>query len=447
VVLIDERPAPGGQYFKQPAAGLDLPAGLLADPQFAGGRALIDRAVGAGVNVVRGTVVTAAPPRTVSAVLPGIGLVRFSPRRLVVATGAYERPLPVPGWTQAGVMTTGALQTLLRSYRVVPRQRIVIAGNGPLNLQVALELSRAGAEVVGVAELAPRPGPGRAGDLMRMALASPGLAWQGAATLAALARGRVPVHWDSVLASIERKGDGLVATLSRPGRAAGSPLRLEADIVATGYGFLPSDEILRLLGVEQDFDPVRGQRITRRDEAMATSVEGVHAVGDCCGLGGAPAAQAEGLVAGLAVARALDGSPGPSLLREEGEALSALGRHRAFQAALWSLFAAPRPGLSLATPETIVCRCEEVTLADLQAARDAGAGDIGALKRATRCGMGPCQGRYCADAAAFLLAGDPAGLDAGSFFAPRPPIRPVPLGQFVVEGSHAVPHPLQDAEG
>ena len=82
----------------------------------------------------------------------------YRPKRLVLATGAYEQSLPMPGWTLPGVMTVGGLQTLARSYRVAPGERIVIAGNGPLCLQTAAELLDGGANVVAVLEAAPRPG-------------------------------------------------------------------------------------------------------------------------------------------------------------------------------------------------------------------------------------------------------------------------------------------------
>ena len=153
VVLLDERPQPGGQYYKQPSAS----RGAIARPdaQFAGGRALIERARRAGVRLVSGAQAWGAfaAPLEVAAVTPE-GAAVYRPRRLVIATGAYERGLPVPGWTLPGVMTTGAAQTLLRSYGVLPGRRVLVAGNGPLNLQVALELARAGAEIVALAELA-----------------------------------------------------------------------------------------------------------------------------------------------------------------------------------------------------------------------------------------------------------------------------------------------------
>ena len=106
------------------------------------------------------TVWAAFSPHEVAAIVAGRSTL-FRPRRLVLATGAYEQSLPVPGWTLPGVLTVGGLQTLARSYRVAPGQRIVIAGNGPLCLQTAAELLDGGANVVAVLEAAGRPGLAR----------------------------------------------------------------------------------------------------------------------------------------------------------------------------------------------------------------------------------------------------------------------------------------------
>ena len=105
--------------------------------------------------------------------------ITYHPRRLILATGAHEAPVPVPGWTLPGVMTTGGLQTLVRTQRVSPGQRVLIAGNGPLNLQLACELLAGGVEPVAVLEAAPRPGTAAWRDLARMARSAPDLVRDG----------------------------------------------------------------------------------------------------------------------------------------------------------------------------------------------------------------------------------------------------------------------------
>src|SRR5271168_4524069 len=179
VLLVDERPMAGGQFYKQRLEASGIADHLPDDAQFAGGRGLIARARQAGVTMMQGVQAWGAFEPLDLMLFDGKQSRLCRPKRLVVATGAYERGLPVPGWTLPGVMTTGAAQTLLRSYAVLAGRRVLVAGNGPLNLQVALELARSGAEVAAVAELAPAPGLGSFTALLQMATSTPDLLFQG----------------------------------------------------------------------------------------------------------------------------------------------------------------------------------------------------------------------------------------------------------------------------
>ncbi len=426
VLVIDERPVAGGQYFKQPTPGRTA-----GDTQAREGARLIGRARASGGRFLDGATVWGAfAPLELALTAPdGPRLVR--PRRLIVATGAFERSLPVPGWTLPGVMTTGAAQTLLRSYGVVAGQRILVAGNGPLNLQVALELARAGAQVVAVAELAPRPTHPTA--LFDMALSSPGLLAKGFEYAATLRRRGIRLLYRHCLRAVEARTDGLRARLAAwDGARLGDGPAFDVDVVTMGYGFLPADDVFRALGAAQIHDPRHRHLRTVRDADCRTSVEHVFGVGDGCGLGGAHAARAEGVIAGLSAVTSLGRTPTRTLASEGKRARRSLRRHRRFQRGLWSLFEAVDPSVALATHDTLVCRCESVTRAMLDAAMAEGATSIGAIKRLTRAGMGGCQGRYCAPHLAALIAarGGPP-VDEDAFFAPRPPIRPIRIGDLI----------------
>jgi len=409
VLVLDERPAPGGQYYKQAVGAAPL------DAQQRAGAALVDRARAAGAELRMGVEVWGAFDGPVLAAAEGDDALIVRPRAVVIATGAYERPLMVPGWDLPGVMTTGAAQTLWRTYRTLPGARVIVAGSGPLNLQVALEVARGGARLAAVCEAAPAPFT-RLGSAARMAAADPALAARGALMLAGLAARGVRLRHGTVLERIERSAGSLAVTLAGAHRRS----TLLADAVLMNDGFQPANEILRLLGCAMDWDARLAQLRPVRAADGETSVAGIYAVGDCCGLGGAPAAAAEGAIAGAAAARSLGfAAPDPQGARV------ALRRARAFQDALWRLYGHPPHDLSAVPPETVFCRCEEVTKGELDAAL-AEAGDIGAVKRATRIGMGRCQGRYCGPALARLLAERRhEALTERSFFAPRAPIKPV----------------------
>jgi len=437
VLLVEERAALGGQYYKQPAPGMNAAA---LDAQQTEGGALAGAAEASGARILRGAELWGAFDLDRLAVFDGRRTRLVAPRAVIVAAGAYERPHVVPGWTLPGVMTVGAAQTLWRSYRTLPGRRVIVAGNGPLNLQVACELAEAGAELVAVAEAAPNPRT-RWRDALAMAAADLVLAAKGARYLATLARQHAPLLYGTTLHRIEPSGTGLRATLHGP-RGDRS---FEADVVLLGYGFLPSHEVLRALGAEIHHDAARGQFVPRRDGDAMTTVPGLYAVGDCAGLGGAPAAREEGVVAAVAAAQRLGAQVPAAMAAEATAARDRLARHRRFQHALWRLFAAPRAGLSLADADTLVCRCEEVTRGEIDAVLADGEPALGEVKRRTRCGMGRCQGRYCAPLLAEHLAETQGrSLDNFALFAPRAPVKPIAIADIVALAERADARTLSD---
>jgi NAD(P)H-nitrite reductase large subunit len=233
---------------------------------------------------------------------------------------------------------------------------------------------------------------------------------------------KVPVRYQTSLLSIEQgyPGQGLRATFRQ-----GTQLQtVDVDAVCMNDGFEPQNEILRLLGAELRFDPQFGHFRCVRSSTCQTSVAQVYAVGDCCGLGGAPAAAAEGRIAGAAAAAAC----GFSSTDFSESAQRTLHKARRFQTRLWALHNPAPRALDEVPPETIVCRCEEVSLEQFRTAMTDGGTHIGALKLVTRVGMGCCQGRYCGPVAARLLA-ESRGQEITdhSHFAPRVPIKPVSI--------------------
>jgi thioredoxin reductase len=426
VVLLDERSSAGGQYYKQ----LGVAALPGPDHQHRAGAALIREAIVLGVDIRTDALVWGAfEPREFIASIASRP-VRFEPKVAIVATGAYERPWPVPGWTLPGVMTTGAAQTFWRTARRLPGRRILIVGNGPLNLQLAAELADGGADVVAVVEASAKPGIAQAKDLTTMLRASPGLVADGLRYAWTRHRSGAEMIHGKVLAAVEPAATGLMARLAP---TAGGPMEppIAVDVVCIGYGFEPSNELLRVLGCRHDWDAGRRQLVTQRDDESRTSLAGVFALGDCTGLGGAKVALAEGTIAGLAAARDLGVTEAPTLSALGVKARSDRRRHRAFQAALWRIYAAPAFSPTLARPETIICRCEEVTFGAVEAALDEGLAGIGSVKRRTRLGMGRCQGRYCAPVLDALMAAR-NGTDRHEFsgFAPRVPVKPVAIADL-----------------
>ncbi|MEO7851629.1 MAG: FAD-dependent oxidoreductase [Rubrivivax sp.] len=434
VVVLDERPQSGGQYFKPLAPSHQ--AARPTDAQFAEGLRLTQTAHALGVRIMQeATIWGADTPQEVIAVVDGAEVV-FQPVELILATGAYERPVPFPSWTLPGVMTTGAAQTLVRSYRVTPGQRVVIAGNGPLNLQLAVEMVRAGVTVAAVVESAPRPRAAEWRTLFKAWRTSPSLMRQGLAYLAELRLNGVVVRWSHSV--VQALGDDRLRQVElAPLGPTGQPdtsrsRRVDADTLCLGYGLMPSTELARALGCAHSFvNQHLGYLQTDTAPNGQTSVPHVFAVGDGSAIGGARVALARGTLAGLAAARALNKTVDDGALRQ---AAADLDRALQFQQALWQIFKAPPVSLQALPDDTIACRCEEISIGQLRQAIGQGYDSLAALKRMTRLAMGRCQGRYCACTAAKLLHESTGRAPLPEqFFAPRLPAKPVPVACLTFE--------------
>ena len=434
VVVLDERPQSGGQYFK-PLAPSHRTA-KPGDSQFAEGLRLTQSAIEQGVRIIQeATVWGADTPQEVIAMVNGAATL-FKPGQLILATGAYERPVPFDNWTLPGVMTTGAAQTLVRSYKVTPGQRVVIAGNGPLNLQLAVEMVRAGVKVAAVLEAAPEPRAAQWRTLLKAWRYSPALILQGLRYVAELRVHGVRVQWSHGV--VQAKGeDHLQEVIYAPFGESGEPdlnmtSTIKADTLCLGYGFIPSTELARALGCKHSFvDLHLGYLQTEIAADGRTSVPQVFAIGDGSSLGGARVAMARGTLAGSAAAAALNKQVDANAVRR---AQVALARALLFQEALWDIFKAAPVSVQKLADTTIVCRCEEINMGQLRKAIGQGFDSLGALKRMTRLGMGRCQGRYCACTAAKLLHEVTGRVrEPEQLFAPRLPAKPVPAGCMAFE--------------
>lgn len=446
-VLLDERHMPGGQFFKQPAA-----AGARADTQSKRGAALIGQAVAAGVDIRPATLVWGAERGTDGRVRLACygsdGAFYLRARMIIIATGAHERPDAVPGWDLPGAMTTGAAQTLIRAYGTLPGARILVTGNGPLNIQVAREILRLGGTLAGLADTAapPSANPGRALALFQK---NPALARLGLWHLAALARARVPLHWQTRLVEVLGEDRVTGARLSTPS----GTVEVAADTILVGGNFVSDNALSRLIGCEHDVQ--NGKLVARCGEDGESSQPDVHIIGEAARFGGAQVALAEGRLAGAAIVAKLRERPPPEMAKERRAKRRALG----FQRALWEVFAPAAP--SFETPaQTRLCRCEVTTKAQLTRAANGAAADVATLKRLTRAGMGRCQGRYCAHATAEIAHSPEPPSETTRAPAPQMPVRPVPLAALALEkpewGGHKradlpermphAPRPLDHAE-
>jgi thioredoxin reductase len=436
VCILDEGISLGGQVYRRLGPGFTVSNAHDAGHEFSDGQTLIDETLASGCDIRTSTVVWGVWDKRIAYVRDDVHAGTIEADAIIIATGARDRPVAIPGWTLPGVITAGAAKTMVAIQRVLPGRRILMAGSGPLALAFSAQLHALGANIVEVAEAAPAP---RSLSLAKLFMEGDLETMIDAARYRAkLMISRVPLSYSTIIVRIEGGDEVQRAMLARVDRdwrvVPGSERTVEVDTVVLGYGLESSSELSRLIGCKLSYDRQRGGWIPERDAELRTSVPGVFAAGDGSGIGGAKHAEAEGRVAGIAAAGDL-GALGAGEASSRMAAVRArLTRMDRFLTTLNQLYLVG-PGLfELATDETVICRCEERTVADLDALISDGVRDPNVVRALSRIGMGRCQGRNCASNVAAAIA---RRLNCSPELIPplsvRPPIKPVPVAAVAEE--------------
>ena len=434
VALLDENLVAGGQVYRATPAAFARDAVVTAE-QIAGDRLRTLLARSGAVTMFGYKVWSVSSGFRVDAISAD-GPVALNTPKLIVATGTSERVVPFPGWTTPGVIGLAAATLLLKSQRMLPGRSTVVAGCGPLLVAVAAGILKGGGHVVAVIDVA-----GAKDWFMRLPglLSRPDLVGRGARWLNAIRAAGVPLLSRHALSAVRERGDALEVSVARV-EAGGTPIAgtertLMADCVAVGNGLTPGSDVSRVLRAQHRYDAAQGGWIAATDPWGRTSVAGLYVVGDGSGIAGATAAEHHGELAALAALHDSGRLPVATFERESAPARRRLDSARRFGRVMAGMMAL-RPAQVAAIPEeTIVCRCEDVTRREIDAAVDDGAREVNQVKAWTRCGMGPCQGRSCGDVVAELVARRVGGREAAGYFTGRLPLRPVSLeavtGEYV----------------
>ena len=436
VLLMDEAPLAGGQVYRAPPRAFAGAIQRQTDPI---GVRLRDRLRASRVTqLFNHSVWSVSPGFRVDALAPD-GPVSYQSRAVLAATGAQERVVPFPGWTRPEVVGLAGATIMLKSQGILPGQLTLVAGQGPLLLAVAIGILKAGGRVAAIIDLASRSEWLAEWPALtsRPDLAARGLVWQ-----AKLAHAGVPVLYRHAIRRVEAATGGGVTVTAGPVAANGAPLdvalrQFQVDAVAVGNGLTASTDITRLLRASHDFVPIRGGWMPRLDADYRSSVSGLYVAGDGGGLAGAAAAACDGRLAGLCIAHDL-GAVGDAAFQLAAAPLRRKAeRARRFGTAMAKLMTL-RPGqVQAIPPDTVLCRCEDVTRAEITTAAAEGARTLNQLKAWTRCGMGPCQGRLCGDVLGAALAGEGHTREEVGQFTGRTPFRPLPLDQLAGDLAYA----------
>lgn len=449
ILLIDELPQAGGQFLRPPPMARRDPD-WLTDRAYRSARELlqklesvaeIDWRLGGSVVAIfrQGDAGQNAEPGFLLWLQTPAGLERVVTRRIIIATGCYERPLPFPGWTLPGVMGAGAIQTLLKSQDIIAGERIIFAGSHPLQLIAADQIVRAGGQVEAVFFSQ------RLVDVLRMLRYFLDLlphwrhvidVWR---ALRRLQRAGVRIRFGQQIMRAEGSSQLERLVLAPRGRN-GAPVESRChshatDCVGICYGFTVASELASQAGAERTWSADNGGWLVQHDQWYRTSVNGMSAAGEQTGQSGSEAAIRAGKIA--AVGLLLDMG---KIAETEANKMVAvdrrqLCRYQRFAKALNRLSRPPslRSGSAQAS-DAILCRCENVTLGEFEhfLAQHPHIATADSAKLISRVGMGLCQGRMCQVNAATLMAAiRQSSVEEVGAFHVQPPIKPVFIAQLL----------------
>jgi NADPH-dependent 2,4-dienoyl-CoA reductase/sulfur reductase-like enzyme len=384
VAVVDDTPWLGGQIWR----------GQQARPSVPQAQKWLEKFKRSGVTLLDQTSVIAGPGKNILLAEHPSGAREFGWENLILATGARELFLPFAGWTLPGVVGAGGLQVLAKHGWPVAGKKVVICGTGPLLLAVADGLKKMGAQIVSVAEQAPLS---RVAGFGLKLLAHPSKILQGIGLKTRL----LGVPYRCGVWPVQAEGGGRLRCVTlTDGRKTWTET---CDLLACGFNLVPNVELPLALGCElrQGFVGVDGWQ--------RTSVEHVFCAGEPTGIGGVDCALVEGRIAGYAA----------SGQKSKARALSARrASWHQFRAAMAAAFALRAELTKLASDDTLLCRCEDVTMGRVRQFNN-----WRAAKLQTRCGMGACQGRLCGAAAKVIFGWHMESV--------RPPVLPARISSLL----------------
>jgi NADPH-dependent 2,4-dienoyl-CoA reductase/sulfur reductase-like enzyme len=422
-VVFDEQRAPGGQIYRAIGETPLRDRGVLG-PDYWRGQKLVEAFRASGANYAPGSTVWSLSTRRELGVSRGGRSQIVAAKRVVIATGALERPFPIPGWTLPGVMTVGAGQILLKTGGFVPSGRVVLAGCGPLLWLIAWQYLNAGFVPDLILDTTPHENRLAALRHAPAFLASRYFV-KGLRLMAAVRR---KVRIISGVTELAAQGTGRVQSVRW--RAGGVAGERQTDLLLLHHGVVPDINLAAAAGIAHRWDDTQLCWHPVLDADFRSSLDGVVIAGDGAGVAGAEAACQRGRIAGIAAVT--DVLPGVrvALAAELNGARAQLSRYTRGRRFLDTLYK-PAKQFRIPQDDVLACRCEEVTAGAIRGAAAHGCPGPNQLKIFLRAGMGPCQGRMCGLTVTEILA-DAHGQSPAEIghYRLRPPVKPITVGEL-----------------
>ncbi len=423
-IVLDEQPVPGGQIYRNIGNQSEKTLHILGE-EYRNGGLLIEKFHGSGVDY---------SPRSKVWKIEHNGKVCFSrddfsqeiqAKRIVIATGAMERPVPFTGWTLPGVMGAGAVDAAFKSDGILPESPVAIAGSGPLALLVANHLTRLGVEVSCFFDTTPSKSISRGLRYLPAAIKRPGYLAKGIGMLVAVRRNvhRYVNHVSAYAALGQKKIERVDAEVDE------RQVSIPVSMLLVHEGIIPRTEFGRQLRLKHSWNPVQRYWYPDVDANGCTSSPVIYMTGDGTFIHGAIASTIKGELTALAIGDDLGCDI--SMHRERRTALEKMLSREVLPRPFVDAIYSPRNSYADIDDEVYVCRCEEVTAGMIRRLVKEGQTTPEMVKSLSRCGMGPCQGRMCSSSLSEMIAIE-TGNDVNDLLplTVRPPVRNIGLGEL-----------------
>lgn len=392
VLLLDEQPAPGGQIYRAVTQSRLANATVFNNDYWRGAQLSTDLHC-QNLKYVRGARVWYAKPSVEVWYSVDGQSIKAKAKYLAIAVGARERPVAISGWTLPGVFSAGAAQVLLKSAGIAADD-VVLAGSGPLLYLIAAQYVSAGKKIKALLDTTPWTNYQRAMRALPGAIIQ-GQLFKGLSLLAKIRLAGIPVY--NGVKDVRIIGEQSVKSISW--REGVKTHELECETVFLHEGLVPNIEFSVALGCDWSWSSVRRAWEINVNEVWETSLPNIYAIGDCARIVGADVSEIQGRLAGLQLARKINGN---EMSERETDLAKKLVRHMRLRGFLDQLYSPSDENLLTLESDTVVCRCENVKIHTLEKLIDKAQGNLNFIKSLTRCGMGPCQGRMCSHTVAAL---------------------------------------------
>jgi thioredoxin reductase len=327
---------------------------------------------------------------------------RISAKEIILATGAMERPFPITGWHLPGVMSAGAAQVMLKSDALVTEDAVFI-GTGPLLYLIVAQYLRLGVKVKALIDTTPKINYLHAGKYAAHALFDIPTLFKGIKLLNEIRQSDTPVYqFASDISLLDPLSTGSATKVSF--NCKGQNIVIDSQHFFLHQGVMPNVNLTRSLNLDHFWNTQQLCWQPKLDKWGNSSVDNISVAGDSSGIVGAKGADHMGHISALNLLCRLDMISEKQRDAQASSALSKLAKLNRFRQFIDSLYRPDQNNRIPSKQEIVVCRCEEQSVASLEAAFNLNIKGPNEIKSYTRCGMGPCQGRMCGTTVSELLA-------------------------------------------